>query len=62
MDLLKLREIRRKKKISLETLEQHLKVSREIIGKYEKGKASPRLCLLLDWCKYLDVKIGFIDV
>ena len=61
MDLSKLREIRRKMGISLEDMEAHFGVSRELLGKFETGKASPRLCFLLDWCSYLDVKIGFIQ-
>lgn len=61
MDLGKLREIRRKRGISLETMEGKLRVSRELLGKYESGKASPRLCFLLEWCEYLDVRIGFLD-
>lgn len=61
MNLGKLREIRRNKGISLAKMESHFGVSRELIGKFENGKASPRLCFLLEWCDYLDVKIGFLE-
>ena len=61
IDMAKLREIRRKKKINLEEMEQHLGVSRELVGKYEHEKSIPRLDLFQKWCSFLGVSLYMIE-
>ncbi len=51
---------RKVKKIGQEELSKHLGISRELLGKYENRKSTPRLELLECWCLYLGIELQLI--
>lgn len=61
MDLGILREKRRKEGISLEDLGSYLEVSRELLGKFERGVVSPRLDKLQEWCDRLGFEVRIVS-
>ena len=55
-----LKKRRKQKRVGQQELSKHLGVSRELMGKYENGKAVPRVDLLESWCEYLGVELRII--
>jgi len=60
MDISILKTVRKAKKIRQDEMCKHLSVSRELFGKYENGKASPKIDLLESWCNYLGFEVRII--
>jgi len=55
-----LKATRKAKRMKQDELCKHLGISRELFGKYESGKSSPRADLLSVWCEYLDLELRII--
>lgn len=53
LDYSGLRALRVQRKVNLSELGKHLGVSRELMGKYERGDAVPRVDVFVTWCEYL---------
>jgi transcriptional regulator with XRE-family HTH domain len=60
MNLNPLKEARKKKKKTIESLAKDLNIGRDTLSKYEKGEGNPGLVFVKKWCDALDVKIGFV--
>jgi transcriptional regulator with XRE-family HTH domain len=60
MDLRKLKDIRRIKKISIQDLSKITGISRQTISLIERGQANPTIETLETICKELNVEIKFV--
>ena len=60
MELIGLREIRKKKKYSQLKVAMDLAISREALCLYEIGKRSPDVDMLLRLSKYFNVSIDYL--
>lgn len=60
MEMIGLREIRKKKKYSQLKVAMDLFITREALSYYETGKRSPNLEMLLKLSKYFNVSIDYL--
>ena len=60
MQMIGLREIRKKKKYSQLKVAMDLSISREALSLYETGKRSPDVDMLLRLSKYFNVSIDYL--
>ena len=60
MEMIGLREIRRKKGYNQLKVAMDLNISREAISLYETGKRSPDVDLLLRFSEYFEVSIDYL--
>ena len=60
MEMLGLKEIRKKKKLNQLKVAYDLSISREAISYYENGKRSPNLELLVKFSEYFNVSIDYL--
>ena len=60
MEMLGLKEIRKKKKLNQLKVAFDLSISREAISYYENGKRSPNLELLVKLSEYFNVSIDYL--
>ncbi len=60
MEMLGLKEIRKKKKYSQLKVAMDLSISREVISYYENGKHSPDLDMLVKLSRYFNVSIDYL--
>ena len=60
MEMIGLRKIRKKKKLSQLKVALDLYVSRESISYYENGKRSPDIEMLVKLSNYFDVSIDYL--
>lgn len=60
MEMIGLKEIRKKKKLSQLKVAFDLNISREAISYYENGKRSPSIEMLLTFSKYYNVSIDYL--
>lgn len=51
---------RKEKKMTIESLSGVLGITRDLLGKYERGAAVPRADLLIRWANYLGLEIAYI--
>ena len=58
--LTRLLDLRRKKRLSQNELGQTVGVSREMIGKYERGEATPSLEIAIKISRALDVSLDYL--
>ena len=60
MEMVGLKEIRRRKGFSQLKVAMDLNISREALSYYENGKRSPDIDMLLALSKYFDVSIDYL--
>lgn len=60
MEMVGLREIRKKKKYSQLKVAMDLSISREVISHYENGKRSPDVEMLVKLSRYFNVSIDYL--
>lgn len=60
MELLGLKEIRKKKKLNQQKVAMDLSISREAISFYENGKRSPNIETLVMLSNYFNVSIDYL--
>lgn len=60
MEMVGLREIRKKKKYSQLKVAMDLSISREVISHYENGKRSPDVEMLVTLSRYFNVSIDYL--
>ena len=60
MEMLGLKEIRKKKKLNQLKVAYDLSISREAISYYENGKRSPNLEMLVKFSEYFNVSIDYL--
>ena len=60
MELIGLREIRKKKKLSQLKVAMDLSISREALSYYENGKRSPDVEMLVRLSRYFNVSIDYL--
>ncbi len=60
MEMLGLKEIRKRKKLSQLKVAMDLNISREAISFYENGKRSPDLDMLVKMSQYFHVSIDYL--
>ncbi len=60
MEMIGLKEIRKKKKYSQLKVAMDLSISREALSYYENGKRSPDLEMLLKLSRYFNVSIDYL--
>lgn len=60
MEMIGLKEIRKKRKLSQLKVAFDLSISREAISYYENGKRSPSLEMLVAFSKYFNVSIDYL--
>ena len=60
MEMVGLRNIRKKKKLSQQKVALDLYVSRESISYYENGKRSPDIEMLAKLSKYFNVSVDYL--
>lgn len=60
MEMLGLKEIRKKKKLNQLKVAYDLSISREAISYYENGKRSPNLEMLVKLSEYFNVSIDYL--
>ena len=60
MEMVGLKEIRRRKGFSQLKVAMDLNISREALSYYENGKRSPDIDMLLTLSKYFDVSIDYL--
>ena len=60
MEMIGLREIRKKKGYSQLKVAMDLSISREAISLYETGKRSPDIEMLVRFSEYFDVSIDYL--
>ena len=60
MEMIGLKEIRKKKKLSQLKVAFDLNISREAISYYENGKRSPSIEMLLTFSEYYNVSIDYL--
>ncbi|MBQ3489168.1 MAG: helix-turn-helix transcriptional regulator [Clostridia bacterium] len=60
IEMLGLKEIRRKKKYTQQKVAMDLAISREALSYYENGKRSPDIQMLLLMSDYFDVSIHYL--
>ena len=60
MELIGLKEIRKKKKYSQLKVAMDLSISREALSHYETGKRSPDVDMLVRFSDYFDVSIDYL--
>lgn len=60
MEMIGLKEIRKKKKLSQLKVAFDLNISREAISYYENGKRSPSVEMLVTFSEYYNVSIDYL--
>lgn len=60
MEMIGLKEIRKKKKLSQLKVAFDLNISREAISYYENGKRSPSIEMLVTFSEYYNVSIDYL--
>lgn len=60
MEMIGLREIRKRKKYSQLKVAMDLSISREVISHYENGKRSPDVEMLVRLSRYFNVSIDYL--
>lgn len=60
MEMIGLREIRKKKRYSQLKVAMDLSISREALSYYENGKRSPDIDMLMQLSEYFDVSIDYL--
>lgn len=60
MEMIGLKEIRKKKKLSQLKVAFDLNISREAISYYENGKRSPSLEMLITFSDYYNVSVDYL--
>ena len=60
MEMIGLREIRKRKKYSQLKVAMDLSISREVISHYENGKRSPDVEMLVKLSQYFNVSIDYL--
>ena len=60
MEMIGLREIRKKKKLSQLKVAMDLSISREALSYYETGKRSPDISMLVRLSNYFNVSIDYL--
>lgn len=60
MEMIGLKEIRKKKKLSQLKVAFDLNISREAISYYENGKRSPSIEMLLTFSEYYNVSVDYL--
>lgn len=60
MEMLGLREIRKKKKLNQQKVALDLSISREALSLYENGKRNPSLQMLVALSNYFNVSIDYL--
>ena len=60
MEMIGLREIRKKKKYSQLKVAMDLSISREALSYYETGKRSPDIDMLVKLSRYFNVSIDYL--
>lgn len=60
MEMIGLREIRKKKRLSQLKVAMDLSISREVLSYYETGKHSPDVAMLLRLSRYFDVSVDYL--
>ena len=60
MEMMGLKEIRKKKKLSQLKVAFDLNISREAISYYENGKRSPSIEMLLTFSEYYNMSIDYL--
>ena len=60
MEMIGLREIRKRKKYSQLKVAMDLAISREVISHYENGKRSPDVAMLVRLSQYFNVSIDYL--
>lgn len=60
MELIGLREIRKKRKISQLKVAMDLSISREALSYYENGKRSPDVDMLVRLSRYFNVSVDYL--
>ncbi len=60
MEMVGLKEIRRKKKYSQLKVAMDLSITREAISYYENGKRSPDIEMLLKMSEYFNVSVDYL--
>ena len=60
MEMLGLREIRKKKKLNQQKVAMDLSISREALSLYENGKRNPSLQMLIALSNYFNVSIDYL--
>ena len=60
MEMIGLREIRKRKKYSQLKVAMDLAISREVISHYENGKRSPDVEMLVRLSQYFNVSIDYL--
>ena len=60
MQMIGLREIRKKRKLNQLKVAMDLSISREALSHYETGKRSPDIEMLVRFSKYFNVSIDYL--
>ena len=60
INLIGLKEIRKKRRLNQQEVAMKFNISREALSYYENGKREPSLSLLVEMSKYFNVSINYL--